>query len=133
MKTLVRQKKGIICSKYNDSNLQRLADRISVNGPRYRGARQPAFRPDMINESEFADELRFKYYECRIVDENTLDFKYVTQAWTDNPDDIHELLDEIYRAFEFNIQELGIIEPISITVEIYSRDGDGPVVTDFTI
>ena len=131
MKTLVRQKKSIACSKY--SNLQRLADSIEVNVPRYRGAKQSAYKLDMINVSEFADELRPKYYECRMVDEDTLDFKYVTQEWTDNPDDIHELLDEIYRAFEFNIQEFRITEPISITVEIYSRDGDGPVVTDFTI
>ena len=117
----------------NNSNLRRLVDSIGVNGPRYRGAKRPSYRLNMINESEFADELRFKYYECHVVDENTLDFKWETQEWTDNPDDIHELIDEIYRAFEFNAQKLKIAEPISITVEIYSRDGDGPIVTDFTI
>ena len=38
-----------------------------INGPEYRGAAMPRFEPDGLNVSEFADELRPKSLDIKIL------------------------------------------------------------------
>ena len=69
--------KRIICTSDEDIIYQNLLEYISskfkVNGPEYRGARQPEFHSLMVNESEFGDNLRYKSYVCNIVSKLILD------------------------------------------------------------
>lgn len=46
----------------DNDKLKSVIESIRVNGPQYRGARMPDFNKYSINESNFADGLRFKDY-----------------------------------------------------------------------
>lgn len=57
-----------------------------VAAPDYRGAPYPAFAPDKINESMFADELRCKFYQFdfrqgRKGGDDELIVRWTSQGW----------------------------------------------------
>ena len=94
--------KRIICTSNEDIIYQNLLEYISskfkVNGPDYRGARQPEFHSLMVNESEFGDNLRYKSYVCDIKD-GGLDVFWVTQEpFLDS--ETYALVNEIQRCID---------------------------------
>ncbi len=71
-----------------------------VNCPNCRGAKQPPFDPAAVNESRFADELRFKEYgfsfhEGTGNDDDIVQVRWVTQDW--NKDGLFGFLEEVVR------------------------------------
>lgn len=56
-------KRYILASNDDMSKLAQTVEHIRVNGPYARGERMPEFNKYAINESAFADGLRFKSYE----------------------------------------------------------------------
>lgn len=106
--------------------LKFISDRFSVNSPEYRGARQPEYNPGQVNPTEFADELRPKYYECE-VDGEGLRLLYITQEPFSQVE-VQELIREIERCIDYlydkYCEEVGeelMYPSVDITVEC--RDG----------
>ena len=87
---------------------------IRVNGPAYYGAPYPSFDKKQINESEFAKELRFKYYDA-IIEDGTASIRWLSQ---EEPNPSKEWDEEVKRAFKAN----GYKGPIN--VKFGSRDTD---------
>ena len=73
-----------------------------VCGPTYRGGAYPSFDPYAINESKFADELRFKEFTTDFEEAkdgvDTITISWTSQNWND--DGISSLVKEIIRCFE---------------------------------
>jgi len=67
------------------------------NGPEHRGAPLPPFDPAAINPSQFADELRLKYYEMKYeAAKSRVTIYWDSQSWSDDTDSLKE---EIRRCF----------------------------------
>ena len=89
---------------------------INVAGPEFRGAPYPKFDPKKINESNFEDGLRPKWYDASInLTENTGHVVWESQE-DENPTGAWE--DEVMRAFKEN----GLKSGSTIRVEFGSRD-----------
>lgn len=108
--------------------LEYISRRFRVNGPEYRGARMPDFHKYSVNESEFGDGLRVKYYECEI-NGNELDIQWITQEPFIDAEvqalirEIERCVDELYDDFCKNYAEEWLTYP-KVNVEVISRDGE---------
>lgn len=101
-----------------------------VNAPSCRGAKQPAFNPAKINESKFADELRFKDVNFDFIDgkdaiKDTVHINWVSYSWPD--DGAKSLVEEIKRCFKF-IGFKGIV-----ALDVCDRDEDDDDYIEFEI
>ena len=107
-----------------------------INGPEYRGAAMPRFEPDGLNVSEFADELRPKSLDIKILTDEDIQLDYISQGWG-TPEEIDELADEFRRMLTYLVDVYRKnVDPdasLGVSLNIKSRDGDGPAVLDFNI
>lgn len=97
---------------------------IRVNSPAYRGAPDPAFDPLQLNPNRYMDEMRPKeYWMDKGFDPNTYVFNYVTQGDFE-ADDVEDFVEEFYRAVDENIKQHGYKAPLTIILNVKSRDGE---------
>ena len=90
-----------------------------ANCPVYRGAKMPPFDPAKINESKFADELRYKEFSCDFYegestedgkDVDHIELKWKTQDWND--DGIDGFVAEVKRCF----MHIGFVGSVHLAV-----------------
>lgn len=121
--------KRMILASTNDAYanmLDYISSRFYVAGPRWRGDSYPEFDPFEVNESEFPDNLRAKFYDCEVVD-NHIEITYITQEpFTD--DEVQELVREIERCVDYLYDyyvESGdeVLDYPRVDVTIEARDG----------
>ena len=94
----------------------------NINAPAYRGAPQPPFENDMINESAFSDMLRFKYVNYEYDTKNNIIFiDWESQGWPDDGD-IISFIEEIKRCYNYLVKIADFKEPITIQLHIFDRD-----------
>lgn len=97
---------------------------IRVNSPAYRGAPDPAFDPLQLNPNRYMDEMRPKeYWMDKGFDPNTYVFNYVTQGDFE-ADDVEDFVEEFYRAVDENIKQHEYKAPLTIILNVKSRDGE---------
>ena len=70
---------------------------IGCNGPAYRGAPQPAFKPECINESRFEDGARYKEFSAEISPTGVCSIYWLAQ---EEPKPTKKFEDEVKRAFK---------------------------------
>ena len=113
--------KAASADKYQDL-LYFLANKFSVNSPDYRGARQPEYNRYQVNASEYADELRPYYYECKVEGQG-LQVLYITQEECNQTQarelvrEIERWVDCLYDAYCKDIGEELLYPNVDITVE----------------
>lgn len=108
--------------KFVNDKLKDVIEGIRVNGPQYRGARTPDFNKYSINESNFADELRFKNYTITYNNGNVV-IDWISQ----NPVTKDEALigfNEFCRAIKDTVEYLYKDFEGSLTVVAYMSDRD---------
>lgn len=102
--------------------IEELADKITnYNGAEYRGAKIPSPQRGYINQSNLDDELRLKYIDYEIND-NNIAISYITQG----PFEYHQgkqIEKEIIRATNYWVSKLGIDFPITLDIDVVCRDG----------
>ena len=101
-----------------------------VNAPEYRGAPMPPFDPAMVNESKFADELRFKTYEFNFIEgdsstNDTVNVKWESQEW--DADGIDGLVEEIRRC----LKHIGFAG--NVKLEIWEHSENGSAYREFDV
>lgn len=103
---------------------------LDINCPKYRGASMPAESKSAINESNFADELRFKSTNWKIDDDLTLSIDWISQAWTDDNDSFFK---EIIRCIEYHANKKELTEDVYINIYLKDRDNTDSKFKSFTI
>lgn len=109
-------------NKFVNGKLKYVIEGIRVNGPQYRGARTPDFNKYSINESNFADGLRFKNYTITYNNGNVV-IDWISQ----NPVTKDEALigfNEFCRAIKDTVEYLYKDFEGSLTVVAYMSDRD---------
>lgn len=108
------------------SMLNFIADRFNVNGPSHRGAPQPRFNPARVNESAYADNMRFKQFDCEVKGDE-IHIWYLTQEpFTDAEAkdcarEIERCIDFLYDKYCEEVEES--VDPPYVYLIIESRDG----------
>ena len=99
-----------------------------VCAPSFRGDFPPPFEPKAINESRFADELRYKEFTIDFEEAkdgvDTVTIKWTSYGWND---DVNSLVKEVIRCFE----SIGFIG--NVVLDLEDRDGDNAVHREFTV
>lgn len=103
-------------------SLEKLMSVVSVNSPAYRGAPQPKAKALAINESNFADNMRFKWWDIRVLDDNTVFLDWVTQE-PFTKEDYNSLSYELLRAFTEIASYYGYDREFKVKVRVTARDG----------
>lgn len=109
-------------NKFVNGKLKDVIEGIRVNGPKYRGARTPDFNKYSINESNFADGLRFKNYTITYNNGNVV-IDWISQ----DPVTKDEALigfNEFCRAIKDTVEHLYKDFEGSLTVVAYMSDRD---------
>ena len=99
--------------------------------PRARGEKYPPFDPTFINESKFADTMRFKSYDFEVEDPTTIHLEWITQEPFDSEEG-ESFIDELNRALPKMAKKAGFTDPFSLVVEVSVR-GEADVSLSRTI
>lgn len=104
--------------------LRRLASEIDINGPEFRGGKQPPLSKYKINELLIPDNMRAKGMECTEDwdGENQIFLDYITQEPFDSKD-AEVFVTEVKRAINALAGKLSITEPFTLRLEVRARDG----------
>ena len=105
-----------------DLTLQQFADKIKYNGASYRGARVPSAIDICINQINLPDNMRLKFFETEVINEEGIEFKYLTQLPFNN-EDADKAIAEFKRAFQAMVDYYHYTKPLYIAVDIQARDG----------
>ena len=106
-----------------------LYDNLKVNSPAYRGA-SITYNEEMINETNFEDDLRFKSVDFDIIDNYTLQITWESQLWNDNQTTFFE---EIRRVCELHAKKCKLEEEAIIFIKLFDRDGTAHVTKNIII
>lgn len=108
---------------YSEKAINQVIDKFRVNGPKYRGAKSPAFVETSVNESEYPDNMRAKSYDLVESEPNVIDLYYVTQEPFDDAD-FKIFLKEVRRAFSALDKMYNLKGDVVVNVEAKARDGE---------
>lgn len=96
---------------------------INYNGAEYRGAEIPKADPFMINQINIPDNMRLKWFDVDILDDDTLQLSYITQE-SFNSEDANKFIAEVKRFFEAILEREDYEKPLSVALDVECRDGE---------
>lgn len=95
---------------------------FKVNGPAYSGAPKPKYVSTSINESEFDQSLRLKFFDCDYSGGNEYKIKYISQSWTYDENEIERFFNEVARCLKFAASKAKLEEDVVFSFTLESRD-----------
>lgn len=104
--------------------------RVHVNGPKYRGAPQPPFEDEKINESEFSDNLRVKSINIETNEYNVISIDWESQLWDEN---FKDFIMEFKRCYKYLAKKFNLEEKVEIIIHLHDRDNTGSTNISFNI